>query len=251
MWSYLGQNFLRDNKYKTFIVENIKKAKEKYKIDRAIEIWPWKWAITKHINFFQYFTIFEKDTNFQEKLENLIWKENIEWWDFLEQNLDKKIEWNFIWIWNIPYYITSPILRKVTHPNNKNKMIWGIFMIQKEVWEKIKVWARKKSYLRWLLNYNYEVKYLKTVPAKSFSPAPRVDSCLVWLISKETRNPIKFEDLLYFLNNFSAYKRKTLAKILKMLAKKDIDISKFQLSDENKKKRIEDLGREDLKKILN
>ncbi len=79
MWSYLWQNFLRDKKYKTFIIEKIKKAKEKYKIDIAIEIWPGKWAITKHIDFFSDFTIFEKDYNFQEKLENIVWKENIEW----------------------------------------------------------------------------------------------------------------------------------------------------------------------------
>ncbi len=170
--------------------------------------------------------------------------------DFLEQNLDQKIKWNYIWIGNIPYYITSPILRKVTIHKNKNKMIWGIFMIQKEVWEKIKVWAKKKSYLRWLLNYAYDVKYLKTVPSKSFSPPPKVDSCLVWLILKKEKNPIKYEDLLFFLDNFSSFKRKTLGKILKILAKKGVDISKFNLSDIIKKKRIEDLNRENVEEIL-
>jgi 16S rRNA A1518/A1519 N6-dimethyltransferase RsmA/KsgA/DIM1 with predicted DNA glycosylase/AP lyase activity len=52
-------------------------------------------------------------------------------------------------------------------------------MIQKEVGEKIKSDAGKKSMLWFLLNFNYDVKYLRTVPAKDFTPPPKVDSCLV------------------------------------------------------------------------
>jgi 16S rRNA A1518/A1519 N6-dimethyltransferase RsmA/KsgA/DIM1 with predicted DNA glycosylase/AP lyase activity len=52
-------------------------------------------------------------------------------------------------------------------------------MIQKEVGEKIKTNASKKSMLWFLLNFNYKITYLRTVPAKDFSPLPKVDSCLV------------------------------------------------------------------------
>gem|GEM_PF-2854406 len=69
------------------------------------------------------------------------------------------------------------------------------------------------------------------------------------MILKE-ENPISFEDLLLFLDNFSSSKRKTLGKILKMLAKRGVDISRFNLNDEVKKKRIEDLERDELKEIL-
>ncbi|HCB51141.1 TPA: hypothetical protein DEP21_00945 [Patescibacteria group bacterium] len=58
-------------------------------------------------------------------------------------------------------------------------------MIQKEVADKIKSDADKKSYLRWLLNYAYEVKYLKTVPPKAFKPAPKVTSAIVGLTLKK------------------------------------------------------------------
>ena len=34
-------------------------------------------------------------------------------------------------------------------------------MVQDEVAQKIKIDAKKKSYLRWLLNFFYEVHYLK------------------------------------------------------------------------------------------
>ena len=38
--------------------------------------------------------------------------------------------------------------------------------------------AKKKSYLWWLVNRAYTVEYVKMVPAKCFSPAPKVKSCL-------------------------------------------------------------------------
>jgi 16S rRNA A1518/A1519 N6-dimethyltransferase RsmA/KsgA/DIM1 with predicted DNA glycosylase/AP lyase activity len=52
-------------------------------------------------------------------------------------------------------------------------------MVQDEVLQKLRSDAGKKSYLYWILNYAYEVQYLKTVPAKAFSPAPKVKSCLI------------------------------------------------------------------------
>jgi 16S rRNA A1518/A1519 N6-dimethyltransferase RsmA/KsgA/DIM1 with predicted DNA glycosylase/AP lyase activity len=52
-------------------------------------------------------------------------------------------------------------------------------MIQKEVGEKIKHDAIKKSFLWRLVNNQYQIRYRKTIPAKAFSPAPRVESCLV------------------------------------------------------------------------
>ena len=60
---------------------------------------------------------------------------------------------------NLPYYITSPILRKFfTHPDTDipdmtQQFAGGIFMVQDEVGQKVRSDATKKSFLRWLLNY--------------------------------------------------------------------------------------------------
>jgi len=68
---------------------------------------------------------------------------------------------------NLPYYITSPILRKFFgYPakdgtGSQQEFAGGVFMVQDEVGQKLRSDAKKKSYLRWLLNYAYEVKYLK------------------------------------------------------------------------------------------
>jgi 16S rRNA A1518/A1519 N6-dimethyltransferase RsmA/KsgA/DIM1 with predicted DNA glycosylase/AP lyase activity len=83
-------------------------------------------------------------------------------------------------------------------------------MLQDEVGQKIKSDAVKKSYLWWLLNYGYEVKYLKMVPAKAFSPAPKVKSCLVELRIKNLECRIEWDGLIEFLDLYSGFSRKTL-----------------------------------------
>ena len=120
-------------------------------------------------------------------------------------------------------------------------------MIQAEVGEKIASEAKKKSYLWWLLNRWYEIKYLKTIWPKSFSPPPKVKSCLI-SIKKKEKEGVDFWILGTFLDQTSKYSRKTLGKIEKMELKKWI--RKFQIPEELKKKRLEELEWNDLATIF-
>lgn len=253
MWSFLWQNFLKDIKYRLFIANKLKEYKEKIKFEKIIEIWPWKWAISRYlVKEFNKIYFFEKDETFKDILEELIRKNNennekefnIIWWDVLEADL--------IWInqdktfvfWNIPYYITSPIYRKFFVDND---FIWWFFLIQKEVWEKIKSDANKKSYLRWLINSKYNVKYVKTVPAKAFNPAPKVDSCLIYV----ERNKKKINDMnkmIDFLEKASWYKRKTLGKIENLINRKSKE--KIIIPSHIKHKRLEELERWEMNEII-
>jgi 16S rRNA A1518/A1519 N6-dimethyltransferase RsmA/KsgA/DIM1 with predicted DNA glycosylase/AP lyase activity len=97
-----------------------------------------------------------------------------------------------------------------------------VFLIQKEVADKIKTDAKKKSYLRRLLNNRYTIEYLFTVAPESFDPPPKIDSAVVQLKREknEQLNNEKYVRMLDFLDLVSPYKRKTLGKIQKMLAKK-------------------------------
>lgn len=251
MWkSYLWQNFLKDSKYTNFIIERIQKNIDKYWFSECFEIGPWKGALTKRlITVFNEIVLFEKDESFREILQGFVPDWKIVRWDVLEQDLSSKIMefWfdinNILVAGNIPYYITSPIFRKFFV---ENKFKYGIFMIQKEVWEKIKTDAEKKSYLRWLLNYSNDVKYLKTVPAKAFSPVPKVDSCLVEIVSSCPK-PFDFNKMIEILDLISPYKRKSMGKILKILEKKWYKID----FDENLiLKRPEDLTWEDMSQIV-
>ena len=120
-------------------------------------------------------------------------------------------------------------------------------MVQDEVWEKLRSDAGKKSYLYRILNYAYEVQYLKTVPAKAFSPAPKVKSCLIWLIKKDNIPNISFNKLIEFLDLFSPYSRKTLWKISKMIAKK---WGSFVIPEHLESKRLEELDWDQLEEII-
>ena len=121
-------------------------------------------------------------------------------------------------------------------------------MVQDEVGQKVKSDAKKKSYLRRLLNYAYDVTYLKGVPAKCFKPAPKVKSCLIQLTTKSEQPTIDRCRLVGFLELFAPFSRKTLGAIEKMIKKKS-DIS-FVLPESLKKKRLEELSRKHIESVL-
>lgn len=78
---------------------------------------------------------------------------------------------------NLPYYITSPILRLFFADHTRFPA--GVFLLQEEVAQKIRRDAQKKSYLRWLVNRTHRVRYAFTVKAGSFSPPPKVVSAVI------------------------------------------------------------------------
>jgi 16S rRNA A1518/A1519 N6-dimethyltransferase RsmA/KsgA/DIM1 with predicted DNA glycosylase/AP lyase activity len=124
-------------------------------------------------------------------------------------------------------------------------------MIQKEVADKISTLAEKKSYLWWLVNYAYQVNYLKTVPAKAFSPAPKVTSAVVGFLpspSPEFPKGTSFEEFVRFLDDFSPFSRKTLGAISKMVAKKTDHIRK--IPSELSGKRLEACTWDQIEKCL-
>ena len=266
MWTYLGQNFLTDSKVRNYIADKIWKLYKKLECSALIEIWPGKWSITKLIHqISDNFIVIEKDEqliqNLKFKIQN--WELDIKQivgQDVLEVDVEKilkekklKSEKTLV-VWNLPYYITSPILRKFfadpgASSGASSKFPWGIFMLQNEVWEKIRFDAKKKSYLWWLLNYWYDVTYLKMVPAKAFSPAPKVKSCLIQLKIKNEKWKIKWSELIEFLDLYSGFSRKTLWAIEKILIKQDKN--KFQIPEDLKKKRFEELDWTNLEDIIN
>ena len=254
MSTYLWQNFLTDSTIRHRIANKAQDFYVKNNCKTLIEIWPWKWSITKLIlDISPDFVLFEKDETLKEILEEVLskkesWTAKIIRWDVLEWDLEQ-FEWKknqtFV-VWNLPYYITSPILRKFFW-DWKGEFAGWLFMVQDEVWQKLRFDASKKSYLYWILNYAYEVQYLKTVPAKAFSPAPKVKSCLIWLVKKDRVPNISFEGLIRFLDLFSPYSRKTLWKISKMISKK---WGSFTIPENLSNKRLEELNWTQLEEIF-
>lgn len=112
---------------------------------------------------------------------------------------------------NLPYYITSPILRKFFGSTDAIRA-GGVFLIQKEVADKIVYNASKKSFLRRLINYTYYVEYCFSVPSTAFNPPPKVTSAVIRLTPKSIENipTLSYETMMIFLDQYSPYKRKTL-----------------------------------------
>ncbi len=245
MGTKLWQNFLINPLIIDFIIQDIKENADLN--DFTFEIWPWKCALTKElVKIKPDLVVFEKDENLKDYLLKCLSSENIIMWDFLEADLSKFVKWKkFNAIGNLPYYITSPILRKLVL-QKQPYMNYGIFMIQKEVWDKIKTDAKNKSMLWYLLNLNHKITYLKTVPAEDFSPPPKVDSCLVRFEYTGANPDINPEYLFNLLTLITPIRKKTLWKIQKLLEKqgKYLEIPSNLLN-----KRIHELSYTELKSL--
>jgi len=84
---------------------------------------------------------------------------------------------DYLVIANIPYYITSNLLRHLTSGENKPERI--VLTIQKEVAERIIAQSRKLSLLALSVQIYGNPTLVSMVPAGAFYPVPKVDSAIV------------------------------------------------------------------------
>ena len=206
----LGQNFLNNEQILKDIANSITTSEN----DLIIEIGPGKGALTKYLTKKNaYLICYEIDTRFKDLLsiyENS--KTKIIYQDFLKSNLED-IPFNYQNLYviaNIPYYITTPIIK---HLINNDKLKEMTLLVQKEVAERFTAKPNTKNYnsLTIYLNYYFNIEYLFTVPKNNFTPAPNVDSATIKFTKKEKRIPLKNESIFFNLIRDSfKMKRKTL-----------------------------------------
>ncbi len=78
---------------------------------------------------------------------------------------------------NLPYYITSPVLRHFLEATLKPDLM--VVMVQKEVAEAIVAGPGKRSLLSISVQFYGRPTIISKVPANSFYPAPEVDSAIL------------------------------------------------------------------------
>ena len=78
---------------------------------------------------------------------------------------------------NLPYYITSPVLRHFLEATLKPNLM--VVMVQKEVAEAIVAGPGKRSLLSISVQFYGRPTIIGEVPANSFYPAPEVDSAIL------------------------------------------------------------------------
>ncbi|HCP08311.1 MAG TPA: ribosomal RNA small subunit methyltransferase A [Candidatus Moranbacteria bacterium] len=213
----LGQNFLKDET----VVKKIIESADLKQDDFVIEIGPGKGILTEELaKKAGKVLAVEIDTKLIDPLKNRFKdQKNIEIIneDVLNINLSEIFsryairDMRYKIVANIPYYITSPIIRLFLEQENQPREM--ILMVQKEVAERIVSKPGKMSILAVSVQYYADAEILFGVGKDSFDPAPEVDSAVIKITPAQKFTAANKEETKYFFRivraGFSA-KRKTL-----------------------------------------
>lgn len=133
---------------------------------------------------------------------------------WLEKNNVEIVERGFGIIGSIPYSITSPLIHKIIGLGNTPRIC--VFLVQKEVAEKICAAPPKANYLSSLTQTFFYTDFIKVVPKELFFPKPAVDGAIIAL-TKRPRDVISHDEKLpyqKFLHRGFSNPRKMLDKVL-------------------------------------
>ncbi len=219
----LGQNFLKSAK----ALGDIVRAGEVKKGDIVLEIGPGKGALTeKLLETGAKVFVVEKDRNLipllTEKFSQYIESKKlvIIEADILEFNPShySLVPNHYKLIGNIPYYITGAIIRKFLESDYQPAL--AVFLVQKEVAERIVAREGKESILSLSVKAYGEPKLVAKVPKRYFTPEPKVDSAVVLInsISKDNFKYVTEQNFFIVIKTAFGQKRKTLVKNLENLA---------------------------------
>lgn len=230
---YLGQNFLKKEKAQKIIKEIIR-ATEIKKEDIILEIGPGFGVLTKEIvKKAQKIIAVEKDKRLADYLKqdkNLkdlcrlsscqlkIINEDVLKFNFKDYNLTP---YNFKVVGNIPYSITSPLIRKFLGSEIKPSLM--VLMVQKEVGERI-LGKNKESFLSNFVKFYGKPKIIKNVSRETFWPKPKVDSVILKIedIQDKYKN-IDQEKFFEFLHIGFSQPRKQIKNNLNKIFKEKTD----------------------------
>ncbi|MBU6388983.1 ribosomal RNA small subunit methyltransferase A [Patescibacteria group bacterium] len=119
---------------------------------------------------------------------------------------------------NIPYQITTPLLRLLLEGQIQPQPERIVLLVQKEVGVRLTAAAGKpgRGYLSVLCQLYAETEYIHTVPAASFWPPPKVDSAIITL-QRRAELPLTTEEMpafLRFVHTFFIQPRKQLKNVI-------------------------------------
>lgn len=202
----LGQNFLTDEN----AVETILEVSNITKDDTVVEIGAGLGFVTEQlVKLAKKVYAVELDEDMIKELQKID-ADNLEiiHKDILKTDLSE-FGTNLKVVANIPYYITSPILAHLLGEvddldnKNRNSISQIVLMVQYEVAKRLTANEKSPSkafgLLSILAQFWAEVEFIAKVGAKSFFPAPKVDSAIVKL-------NVKSEPLLK-LQNYGFFRK--------------------------------------------
>lgn len=205
-----GQNFLLDEKVLTDII-NAANLKEE---GTVVEIGPGLGVLTAELSQRAGRVIaVEADRELAEYLRGRNFPNTtIITGDALQVDWDVTIDGDYKVVANIPYSITSPLLKKIF--SLKNKPTEVILLVQKELAERLVAQpkTRTRGFMTVLREANTEAEIIRTVESSSFYPVPKVDSAVIKLTPFQGN---KMEQLFWpIVESGFRHKRQTLANAL-------------------------------------
>jgi len=207
-----GQNFLTDEQIAQKIAElaNIEDA-------NVLEIGPGKGILTKYlVKKARRVLAVEVDRKLIALLKNKFGKIKITEGDILKINLPKLIEENnfenYKIVANLPYYITSPIIRLLLETKYPPSEM--ILMVQKEVGERIVALGNKESILSISVKFYAEPEILFYVSREKFSPVPEVNSLVIRIKRKDNLPKADASEFFSLVRAGFSAKRKMLVNNL-------------------------------------
>jgi 16S rRNA (adenine1518-N6/adenine1519-N6)-dimethyltransferase len=251
----MGQNFLVDNE----VLAKIIAAADISPTDTILEIGPGLGVLTEELaKVAGKVVAVEKDDHLAQALKSKIQNPNVKILnqDALEfdpngilrfaQN-DKKIlkqvqddpstgsgQAKYKLVANIPYNITSLIIRKFLEAENKPELM--VLMVQKEVAERITAKPGDMSLLAVSVQFYADAEIVDIVSASAFFPVPKVDSAIIKIVPTAPRPEIDEKEFFRIVKFGFAAKRKTLENNLAA----GLHISKIEASDIIKKTGLEE-----------
>jgi len=193
-----GQNFLMDD----FVLQDMVDAAGIQTGEAVLEVGPGIATLTERLlQKAEVVLAVEKDKKFIPLLRNLQRHHNnfqFEIADILAFDFQKALaEYSrYRVVANIPYYITGKIVQLFVRARHKPQSI--TLLVQKEVAQNITAQPGQLNLLAISVQLYGEPHLVQTVPAKSFFPAPKVDSAIVHIdLSKGPRYTISDEKKLF------------------------------------------------------
>ncbi|MDD2207742.1 MAG: 16S rRNA (adenine(1518)-N(6)/adenine(1519)-N(6))-dimethyltransferase RsmA [Bacilli bacterium] len=218
-----GQNFLIDNNVLDNILSNLDITPE----DLIIEIGAGSGNLTKKLTSFNAQIIaYEIDIDTKAHLDK-IQRLTFIYDDILKRNIKEDLKHyqykNLYIIGNLPYYITTPIIEKITKEDLNPKGMY--FMVQKEVAERLTSPPKNKEYgyITVYLKYYYNIEKLFNVSKNSFFPIPNVESAVIKLTKHNMYQVKDKNEFIKLISDAFKHKRKTL---LNNLSNYDKDLIK-------------------------
>jgi 16S rRNA (adenine1518-N6/adenine1519-N6)-dimethyltransferase len=229
----LGQHFLNDSE----ALRDIADALQATGSDVVVEIGPGRGALTELLLVrAEHVIAVELDHELADRLRKSHEGDprlTVMEADILKVSFRDIVGGRFAVVGNVPYYITTPILFHVLQAPLPTR---AVFLVQKEVAERIVAPPGSREYGALSVNVQAIARpeIVRDVAASSFSPPPKVDSCVVRITPlQETLVPAEeLPDFRVFVQAVFGMRRKQMANVLRSVRRLSLDEAASVLRDQ-------------------